>query len=105
MSNDKYPIGYEIVGSEYTEVAMYCNEKGDRTIEEVDGKYIVKATPAPTNEDILKQKRMKLSSLEQQYIMPRYLRDMILDHPEDYDEVVVNHATEIEKLAEEIRNN
>ena len=37
----EYEIGYIISQEEYPDVASYCNEKGDRTITLVDGKYVV----------------------------------------------------------------
>lgn len=37
----EYEIGHIISKEEYSDVAIYCNKKGDRTISLVDGKYIV----------------------------------------------------------------
>lgn len=37
----EYEIGHIISQEEYSDVAAYCNQKGDRTISLVDGKYIV----------------------------------------------------------------
>lgn len=37
----EYEIGHIISQEEYSDVAVYCNKKGDRTISLVDGKYIV----------------------------------------------------------------
>lgn len=37
----EYEIGHIISQEEYSDVAAYCNKKGDRTISLVDGKYIV----------------------------------------------------------------
>lgn len=37
----EYEIGHIISQEEYSDVATYCNKKGDRTITLVEGKYVV----------------------------------------------------------------
>lgn len=53
--------------------------------------------PEPTLEEILIQK-------EQEYNMPRVIREGILGNPTAYSEFNVNRAKELEELAKTIRN-
>ena len=55
------------------------------------------AKPEPTLEEILIQK-------EQEYNMPRVIREGILGNPTAYSEFNVNRAKELEELAKTIRN-
>lgn len=52
----EYEIGHIISQEEYSDVATYCNKKGDRTITLVDGKYIVTEIII-TDEDVAVSKR------------------------------------------------
>lgn len=55
------------------------------------------AKPEPTLEEILIQK-------EQEYNMPRVIREGILGNPTAYSEFNVNRAKELEELAKQIRD-
>lgn len=52
----EYEIGHIISQEEYSDVAAYCNQKGDRTISLVDGKYIVTEIII-TDEEVATSKR------------------------------------------------
>lgn len=95
----KWDIGQEVLLEDYTEVALKCNELGDRHIESVEGSYFVVADKKtiPTIEEQVKQ-------LELKYNLPRVMREGILSNPNAYSEFNVNKAREIEDLAEDLRN-
>lgn len=90
--NREWNIGDEVRPQDYTEAAIYCNEKGDRHIEKQDGKYIVVANvvPEPTIEDQIK-------ALEQQ-VTARNIRAGLLG-----DEYALNKMRDIEAQIEELR--
>ena len=66
-----------------------------------DGNWYIQgyapAKPEPTLEEILIQK-------EQEYNMPRVIREGILGNPTAYSEFNVNRAKELEELAKKIRD-
>lgn len=68
--------------------------------EAYDGQWYLQgyapAKPEPTLEE-------KLAKLEEQYNMPRVIREGILGNPTMYSEFNVNRAKELEDIAEKIR--
>ena len=64
--------------------------------------YEYKKGKAPVEPEIDKLEKY-LKSLEEQYNMPRVIREGILGNPTMYSEFNVNRALELESIAEQIR--
>lgn len=66
--NDIYP----------PEAALWCNERGDCSIQQVEGGYQIVANPEPTDEELAENIRIKRDSLLSEtdyYLMPDYPND------------------------------
>jgi hypothetical protein len=88
----EWAIGDVVSKEEYTQAAVYCNDKGDRHIEKKGSEYIVceNIIPEPTIDD-------KIVILEQQ-VTARNIRSALLG-----DEYAINKITQIEAQIEELR--
>ena len=53
-----FEIGQIVDKETYTQAAIYCNNAGDRHIEEQDGKYVIVGNPVPTKEEVKQSKAM-----------------------------------------------
>lgn len=97
--NNNFDIGQEVSKQDYTEVAIKCNQLGDRHIEKQDGKYIVVANAVyePTLAD-------RVLALEQKYQMNRWQRELILAEGSSASNYAKEKAQEIEDLAEQLRD-
>ena len=96
---NKWDIGQEVSKQDYTEIAIKCNELGDRYIEKQDNKHIVVANEIhePTTE-------AKVIALKQKYNMCRWQREMILAEGSHASVYAKKEAKEIEDLAEQLRD-
>ena len=60
------------------EAALWCNERGDCSIQQVDGGYQIVENPKPTNAELaenIRIKRDRLLSETDYYLMPDYPSD------------------------------
>lgn len=60
------------------EAAIWCNERGDCSIQQVDGVYQIVKNPEPTDEELAEDIRIKRGSLLSEtdyYLMPDYPND------------------------------
>lgn len=96
---NKWDIGQEVSLKDYTEVALKCNELGDRHLEKQEDLYVV-----ASNKKVIPTLEEQVRSLEEKYNMPRVVREGILSNPTAYSEFNVTKAQEIEELAEQLRN-
>ena len=94
-----FKIGTIINKSNYTQAAIYCNEQGDRHIEEREGQYIIVANeplPEPTAQE-------QVRTLEMQTGLTRAVRELVLAENSGASEYVKSKAREIETLAAPLR--
>ena len=83
----------------YTSCAIWCNQTGDRHIEEQDGQYVIVANPAPAEPTIAEQ----VAALEMQTGLTRAVRELVLAEGSGASEYVRKQAQEIETLAAPLR--
>lgn len=92
-------IGSVVEKKNYTEVAIKCNELGDRHIKEQDGQYVIAAnepTPEPTTEEIV-------ARMEAETGLTRAVREVVLNNTVTVSDYVKEKAQEIEDLATPLR--
>ena len=94
-----FEIGQIVTAENYTQAAIYCNEQGDRHIEERDGQYVIVANaplPEPTAQE-------QVRVLEAQTGLTRAVRELVLAENSGASEYVKSKAQEIETLAAPLR--
>lgn len=97
-----YEIGTIVSENNYTQAAIYCNEQGDRHIEERDGQYVIVANaslPEPTLQEQVQAK-------EGAYGLNRATRTALLALAElgaTLDSTLLDRVHEIETLAAPLR--
>lgn len=94
-----FEIGQIVTEENYTQVAIACNNAGDRHIEEQDRQYVIVANPAP----IEPTAEEKVRSLEAQTGLTRAVRELVLAEGSGVSDYVRQQAQEIETLAAPLR--
>ena len=94
-----FEIGKTVNKENYTQAAIYCNEQGDRHIEERDGQYVIVANAAPAEPTVQEQ----VHALESQTGLTRAVRELVLAENSGASEYVKSKAQEIETLAAPLR--
>jgi len=92
-------IGDIITEENYFNAACECNRLGDRHIEKQNNQYIIVA-----NEIHIPTIQEQVTSLEHQYNMCRWQREMILAESSSASDYTKAKAQEIEDLAEQLRD-
>lgn len=87
----------QYTSKEYADTAVWCNNNNAHLEDKGEYYEVVENMPyEPTVEE-------KLTKLENQYQIPRVLREIILANPNMYSQFIVGRAKELEELAEIIR--
>lgn len=87
----------QYTNKEYADAAIWCNANNAHIEDKGEYYEVIENIPyEPTVEE-------KLIQLENEYQMPRVLREIILANPNMYSQFIVGRAKELEELAEIIR--
>lgn len=87
----------QYTSKEYADTASWCNINNAHL--ENKGEYYEVVENVPYTLTV----EEKLTQLENEYQMPRVLREIILANPNMYSQFIVGRAKELEELAEIIR--
>lgn len=95
----EFEIGQKVELKNYTEAAIYCNNSGDRHIEQVGSEFVIVANPAPKEPTV----EEKVAKLEAETGLTRAIRELVLTEGSGASEYVRKQAQEIEDLAQVLR--